>query len=240
MKVAIGGIIHDRWTIEPYLAAMGKLDQPCEVAFCWVVDGSQELAERLGGAAVVNIAHLSGEQYERQESKSRAIYARMATLRNLLATLALGMDCDALLSVDSDVIVPPDLLTRLLATKQDWVAPLVRNDAKNRTPRGHWNVFKLTQIERQGGLVDHFRPMGDGWPTEDVLAWDPRDEKKERCLAAGACCLYSRKLLEAVRWRTDGRGRQEDIGFAVDAHLAGYRASYVPVRCRHLTVDGIE
>ena len=246
MKIVVGGIIHERWTIDPYLEAMAKLAHPCEVVFAWVVDGSEELADQLAehwwapSAAVVNVTHLSGTRYTRQANEGEAIYQRMATLRNILRGLALDLGCDALFSVDSDIIVPSDVLTKLVATGKPWVAPLVRNDAEGGNPRGHWNVFKLRGIERDAGLCDHFRPIGPGFPKEDMIGWDPRDQKKEQCLAAGAVCLYGRELLEKARWRTDSRGRQEDIGFSIDAFKAGYRAWYIPVQCRHLTVDGLE
>ena len=240
MRIAIGGIVHERWTIPLYLEALDKLDtRGIDAVRTFVVDGDlTEGCWDVGGEVVY--CELSGPHYRRQKSNDRAIYGRMATLRNILRELALGMDCDALLSVDSDIIVQPDLLQRLVATVKPWVAPLVRNDVDGTNPRGHWNVFKLRGIERDAGLVDHFLPMGPGWPKEEVLGWDPRDPKREECLAAGAVCLYHRELLEKVRWGTDERGRQEDIGFAMAAFKAGFRASYIPVRLKHLTVDGLE
>jgi hypothetical protein len=247
MRVAVGGLIHDRWSVQQYMEALCELSAPCEVSYAFVLDDMQDDSEIWDlmpeGAEVVE-AYLSGPHYHRHTSRDQAVYGRMARLRNLLRELVLGLGCDYLLAVDSDIVVPPDLLEKLLATGKPWVAPLVRNDAKDRTPRGHWNVFKLTRIEDQAGLTDHFRPMGRGingdWPGPEGAGWDPRDNTREECLAAGAACLYSRELLETVRWRTDGRGQQEDIGFAMDAFRAGFRAWYLPIRCRHLTVDGLE
>ena len=239
MKVAVGGVIHDRWTVDPYLDAIEALRAPkdCEIMRVWVADGNY--GNDLPGLRVI-VDTLPGAHYSRQTSNSREIYGRLAALRNVLAEVALGMDCDALLSIDSDIIVPADLLARLVATGKPWVAPLVRNAAEGATPRGHWNIFKLYEIERQAGLVDHFRPIGPNFPPPEGTDHDPRDRQKGRCLAAGACCLYSRELLEKVRWRTDGRGRQEDVGFAIGAFEAGFRAWYIPLVCRHLTVDGLE
>jgi len=250
VKVAVGGLIHDRWTVDLYLDAIEALRPPkdCEIMRVWVADGNY--GNDLPGLRVI-VDTLPGRHYHRDagvparnESERhmflREIYGRMAALRNVLAEVALGMDCDALLSIDSDIIVPADLVERLVATGKPWVAPLVRNAAEGATPRGHWNVFKLYEIERQAGLVDHFRPIGPNFPPPEGTDHDPRDRQKGRCLAAGACCLYSRELLEKVRWRTDARGRQEDVGFAIGAFEAGFRAWYIPLVCRHLTVDGLE
>lgn len=246
MRVAVGGLVHDRRTLEPYFRAMRELCSPagCEIVYTWVVDEPPDATcydfEEFEPSLATISAAIPGRHYNRQTSRDRQMYGRLACLRNILAEVALGTDCDALLSVDSDIIVMPDLLERLLATNKAWVAPLVRNDVEGANPRGHWNVFKLKGIERDAGLCDHFRPMGPGWPNEEVLGWDPRDPKREQCLAAGAVCLYKRELLEKVRWRTDSRGRQEDLGFAMEAFGAGYRAWYVPLRLQHLTVDGLE
>jgi len=248
VRLAIGGVIHRRWTLDAYLQAMAALEKPPDHVMAWVVDDADGLSSasimaREGQKrAIVNVVCLPGIEYRRQSAGLRekvSMYTRLACLRNILAEVALGQECDALLSVDSDIIVPPDLLTRLLSTRKPWVAGLVRNSQDGR----YWNVMRLRNIESDAGLTDHFLPVGvnahgETWPGPEGAGWDPRDPAREQCLMAGAACLYSRDLLERARWRTDGRGRQEDVGFAIQAFRAGFRAWYVPVICQHLTVEG--
>ena len=247
LKVAIGGILHERWTVPAHLEAMWALNTTgLNVVHVWVLDGSVPSVWEDSRAPLSRklLSSLPGRNYDRtsltQPSERRAVYGRLATLRNMLADEALRLGADFLLSVDSDILPPPETLMRLLGAAQPWCAALVRNSATD--PRC-WNVFRLRRVDTDGGLVSHFLPCGNGargesWPNSAGAGWDPRDPKQERDLAAGACCLYSADLLRKTRWATDHRGRQEDVGFALSAFAAGYRAWYLPIVCQHLTVDG--
>ena len=247
MRIAIGGILHDRWTLEPYLNAMEALDLGgIEPVWTWVLDGEFEheidLPGWMGASPLVASVDLPGPHYARQGGSVEnriLVHRRLACLRNILRELAIEADCEALFSVDSDIIVPRNTLRRLVDTGEPWAAALVHN-----APDGHaWNVFRVTDIESQGGFAHHFRAMGHGvegnWPPKDGVGWNPRDKTKEQNLGAGAVCLYRRDLLQVARWEAHGRGGGEDMGFALNAFRAGFSAWYLPILCRHLTVDGI-
>ncbi len=248
MKIAVGGILHDRWTLPQYLAAILQLNHDKhEVMWAWVLDGEvppfDAQAFRATGQTVVVKADIPGPPYRREPGSSerlRRTYERLALMRNMLADIAIHHDCDALLSVDSDVIVPPDLLKSLVMAQSLWVSALVRNSP---TDECCWNVFHLSDVARSGGLVQHFRACGNGaagneWPAMRPWDHDPRDKAQRRDLIAGAVCWYSRPLLQIARWHSDLRGRQEDIGFGIDAFRHGFTASYMPIVCRHLTMEG--
>ncbi|HUT62135.1 MAG TPA: hypothetical protein VNA25_30215 [Phycisphaerae bacterium] len=248
MRVAIGGIVHDRWTIEPWFRSLERLDTTgLELRWAFVCDeriSKWQTPLPIGPAvegAVVEVT-IPGPHYNRSRENGRIEYGRLATMRNILAETALGLGCDGLLSVDSDIAAPSRLLQDLVGSQKDWAAGLVRNSPDGR----YWNVFKLREVATQGGLVSHFRPLpvaqermqvGGGSGGREPRSGDPHDPTHEACLAAGAVCWYSRDLLLAARWQTDARGRQEDVGFALEAFRAGYRAWYVPTICKHLTVD---
>jgi hypothetical protein len=245
MRIAIGGILHDRWTVPAYLEAMEALDLGgIEYVWTWVLDGQFDVPVELpGNSPFVAAVDLPGPQYARQGGNAEArvlVHRRLACLRNILRELAIEADCEALFSVDSDVIVPANTLRRLVDTAKPWAAALVHNSPDGRA----WNVFRVTDIETQGGFAHHFAAMGDGvkgeWPGREGAGWDPRDNQKTECLGAGAVCLYRRDLLQAARWEAHPRGGGEDLGFALNAFAAGYRAWYLPILCRHLTVDGLE
>ena len=231
MRVAVGGIIHPRWTVAPYLEAMHKLQAgPHTIVPCWVADGE------VAGANAYLVDDRPRYNRETADTETlRQTYERLGTMRNMLAQIALGLDCEALLSVDSDIIVPETLLVNLAEANHPWVGALVPNSPTNRRV---WNVFHY--LERDG-LCQHFEPVGVGadgveWPRYGVWHCDPRDTMMVRDLAVGAVALYSREILLRARWHSNGRGHQEDLGFAADAFAAGYRAAYVPVVCEHLTV----
>jgi len=243
VRVAVGGIIHERETLPAYLNAMEALNfDGVQPVWTWVVDGhiSVELPASEGHLYAATV-EMPGPRYARQgglAGERSIVHGRLACLRNILADLALGANCDALLTVDSDIIVPPDLLLRLVETGRPWVSALVRNGPRLRD----WNVYMITHPE-QGGLVHPFVAMGDGamgqnWPGPEGSGGDPRERIQKGKLSTGAVCLYRRELLEAARWAPTSTGAGEDTGFGMQAHAAGFEAWYLPIRCRHLTVDG--
>lgn len=238
MRIVVGGILHERWTVNECLDALFDLDtRGHEVVYAWVVDGS---CDRKLPGTVVRVDGLEGLHYRRQnETKDtlRRIYERLACLRNILAQTALSLDGEALFSVDSDIVVPRSTLLDLVNVDYPWVAALVQNAVgTNRI----WNVFHL---RRENGLISHFMctgvgAQGDRWPEKRLWTYDPRDSDETQDLVAGAVCLYGRPLLLKARWCSTPRGSQEDIGFGLNALEAGYHAGYVPIVCKHLTIGG--
>jgi hypothetical protein len=243
LRIAVGGIVHDRWTVLQWFTALQKLNAGRHtIEYIFVCDG--EVPVDLPGCRVV-VHDLPGPIYDRQPGTDEVLwakYSRLAFMRNLLADLTMTLECGALLSVDSDIVAPVDLLVRLAETQRDWIAGLVRNSP---TDLNSWNVFHFLNSLRQGVGIKPFRcagvgPEGIQWPPANIpLDTDPRDPQHVRDLATGAVCLYSASLLTAARWHSNLRGCQEDLGFAADAFQAGYRASYLPIICQHLTVDGV-
>jgi hypothetical protein len=69
-------------------------------------------------------------------------YKNLSVLRNKILEYARGINFDYIFSVDSDILVKPDILEKLIATKKDIVAALVRNSGTD------WNFLPLTGRDR--------------------------------------------------------------------------------------------
>ena len=116
-------------------------------------------------------------------------YPILADLRNFILSVADFFRVDYLLSLDTDVIVRPDTLRRLLGHGKDVCAALVRNG-----PGNCWNYLHM-HPER-----DEFTRSG---PPRPDLFWVG---------LTGAACLYSRRAIQAGRFAVGVTG--EDEGFA--------------------------
>ena len=265
MKVVVGGIIHDRpgipGLLEAYLAHVARLrTDDLNVRYVWVVDADgQDLALAIRWAIPeAHLVHvqepLPGSRYERGASGNHSSYARLAVLRNTLAQEALRFGAEALLSIDSDILVPANLTLLLRDAGWPWVAALVRN----RPDFLHLGTYPSDSIEdrwwnvlwfpRQEGrpVFQHFKAIGIGpdettWPRGAAIA--DQQEPFHNRLGTGAVCWYQRDLLERFKWETkvpspgDPTGEQcrgEDVGFSIHALNAGVSAAYVPTICDHI------
>lgn len=219
MRVLAGGLIRDRVPqLRVYLRHLQTL-RTGDVAVDWwfildnCVPETVALVEgsfgRVGYTKVVD----GGPAYVRETGQRH--YDRMARLRNYLRDRALGGGYDALLSIDSDIVIVPRLLEALLAADRPWVAAVVDN---SRGARAAYNVM----FERD--VPGHFgrRPL-------DLVNGGP-------AAMVGAVCLYRRSLLERAEYLDDPRG--EDVGFARSAAEARVGGWYVPLELEHLMTDG--
>ena len=270
MKIAVGGIVHARSSIDPWLKHLAALDAGGhELIPVFVEDpGSEErrcLHNILSAfpAAIVETADgaTADNAYRRRERNKTEAFQRLAFLRNQLAGLALKVGADALLSVDSDIMAPQDLLGALVAVGEPWVGALVRNTPQylalgtapsTETPDAYWNVLYMAPAGRGRPAYEHFKPIGsDGiggiWPA-GAMCFRPHDRQQERRLFVGAVALYGRQLLETVTWDDPGptpedprssRRDGEDVSFAYKALAAGYHAWYIPLICEHLMSDNL-
>ena len=264
MRIAVGGIIHWRESVPAWLQHLARLGAGGhELLPVFVVDwrdGGTDaraaiyrtfpgaIVEAVGGATPENL-------YPAKRENNSLAYTHMARLRNWLAKLALEQGADALLSVDSDIMAPPELVSALAGVGQPWVAALVRNSPHylhlGREPSTeladkYWNVMYMPPPQPGKPLYQHFKPVGaDGvggtWPLGSIC-WRPQDRRQERRLITGAVALYRRELLQRVEWDGpigtpyDPQGLQcmgEDISFGYRALEAGYYAWYVPLICEH-------
>lgn len=260
MKILLGGLLHDRGAItECYLRHLRELDlSGLEVSWFFICDGlCPELENWLwetrgctaeerkrngliqavaGDKAWVHVGD-DGPHWEREpegEEKGRPEFRRLAFLRNVLRERALMEEVDALISIDSDICVPPDLIQQLVSARHMWVSAVVDNSA-TRDGSADQDLVRMTGGER------HFRSpcfnLGDfgGDERDRLTRVSPDLVNGGEVGSTGAVCLYSREILGQAHWVWDGRG--EDIGLAVQLHRQGVRARYIPVLCDHLMTE---
>lgn len=248
MKIIVGGLIHDRPQVAAYLRHLRLLDvDGHDVEWWFVQDGMDAVAiaalpwEVEDWPATPNVMRdglRDGERpWTRHEPDKVAAYRHLARLRNALREEVLDGDADALLTIDSDIIVPPDLLQRLAGCGKPWVSGLVSNRPGD--PR-IWNVVKWTQSRAGQPAIRHFQTIGNGprgepWPGPEGSGGDPRKPHERDPLIVGAVCLYRREVLEGAYFVEHRCG--EDIGFGARAIEAGFRGWYLPIVCEHLMTE---
>lgn len=142
------------------------------------------------------------------------------TAREEAAKAFLEGDYDALLFVDSDMVVPVDLLTRLIETDKDIVSAL----AFRRTPGYEPCIFKECNETDAKFYLDYPKGLTE---IEGV---------------GMACTLIKRKVFETVPqpWYFPHKVLGEDLSFCVRARKAGFRIYCdTTLICGHCNVETI-
>lgn len=214
-KILIAAPVRNRaWILKEYLAALRSLDYPrLFLGFFFLIndstDSSEDIIKEFGEKIIKDSPEILLFKYLHlrygQEKWWRGQYSfsHLAELRNLILEFFLASPCDYLFSVDSDVIVPPHTLNRLLSDQKDVVAALAPNDLHLRVPtekqfvKRYYNVLRLVQDR----LV-HIYPF----PQNNIFSVD----------CTGAACLIARSVIEAgVRYGDHPQG--EDAHFCLMA-----------------------
>lgn len=148
---------------------------------------------------------------------------------NCMRSAVLDLGYDALLTIEADMIVPPDALTRLAAVDAD--------------------VVYATYCSRAHPMLLTF-PKLDGYKGRSISA-DVADYRGKfggiiPCEGVGfGCTLIRRRVLEAVEFRRDvstamRRKFADDWTFALDVKAAGFKsAAHLGVLCGHIQRDGV-
>lgn len=207
MKILIGCPVRNRaWILPHYLRAMQSLDYPREkLQYCFVLnnstDCSQEIIEEFARNNNTDIIIFDQEK-PRGVERGYYSFTHLASLRNTLLNQFLETGADYLFSVDSDILVPADSLSRLIAHNCDIVSMLVCNGHQIGDP-DVYNV--LRQVD------DRYEYIRD-FPRHGVFPVD----------CTGAAYLIKRRVItRGVRYCTDGGG--EDIGFCQQAREMGFQ-----------------
>ncbi|GIM47030.1 hypothetical protein DNHGIG_25790 [Collibacillus ludicampi] len=222
-KVAIGCVVRNRaWILPRYLEALENIDYPNKM-YLFLENDSEDstlkileefnekhllMNNRKGDYCNLATLNTNDPNWARGEYAANQ-YANLAFLRNNFIEMFLGTDADYLLSIDSDIIVPPDIINRLMeyADEKTIIGAAISNipgkplDGKTpgnfmvRHPNGymvHPPRYELT------GVMD---------VDVDVI---------------GAVYLIPRKALEdGVRYGPHPQG--EDIPFCEQAQEKGYK-----------------
>lgn len=210
-RVAIGCPVRDRaWVLPEYLAALNAIDHaPKQYVFLEndCTDGTPQILREWVADSPLMMTRVDGASVGHTRSEyGRDGYAHLAAVRNRFLELVAATRADYLLSIDSDVIVPPDVLTTILplANQQTIVGVALSNiPGKPLDGRLPGNFL----VDRAGSLVHPYR-----YPLAGAMDVD----------VTGACCLIPMSAIRAgVRYGPHPQG--EDIVFCRDATARGFR-----------------
>lgn len=142
--------------------------------------------------------------------------------RNYLRDYALKNNYDYLLFVDSDIMLPPNAVEILVAPGIDVLTGV------------YLNVFEMDGKKVIAPVL--FKDLGDG--NCQLYKLDAVESPKVMDIGAAGlgCTLISRKVLEAVDFRTFSNSATggEDMAFYVDARKKGFRTVATSfVKCVH-------
>lgn len=166
--------------------------------------GSQPYASHL------NLAFRMGKESDDEFILFNGWRSSIDRFRNEAAKIALHQDCDYLMFLDDDVLVPRDCYTILKKHDVDIVTPVVYI----RSYPFHPMFFKSVQGPNGAGLTFY-----DDW--EEVIA--ERLDLFQGLLPVAAigfsCCLIKVSLLQRIQpaWFVTGTNHTEDVYFCVKA-----------------------
>ena len=144
---------------------------------------------------------LKGKQDD--QTRFRRDYALFSIVRNTYLKRILREEWDYFYSIDSDVLVPSDSLTRLLSHDKDVISALIHNGVFQGSD--YYNVYKLVD-----GVYRTFQTKYLDQQTQPI-----------RVDVTGACYLIKREVLDAgVRYSYFYQG--EDGGFCESATQKGF------------------
>jgi len=152
--------------------------------------------------------------------RNKFTYNHLSLVRNALLDYARKKEVDYLLSVDSDILVPCNILTKLINSKKNIVSSLIYNGYLVE-PDKPWKYTNIMRYE--SGSIEHI----SNWYTKNALSLS--ESKVVPVDITGAISLISKKVLDSgVKYGYHPKG--EDIYFSLDAKSKGFQ-SYCDLSC---------
>lgn len=225
-SVLIGCPIRNRgWILPDYLQRLENIDYPPDkLNFCFIVNDSVDDTE-----AILNeFAHRSYSPVQivkttaaKFHGHKRGAYRfeQLAKLRNMLLEKFFQSDCEYLLSVDSDILVPPDIIKRLLSRNCQIISALVCN-GHHINDTSIYNVMRKTSA----GSYQHIKDF----PRDRIFSVD----------ITGAAYMIHRSVITDHKVYYSARFGGEDIGFCEAARARG-----IPIycdgsiECQHMMIE---
>jgi hypothetical protein len=208
-KVMIGCPVRNRgWILPDYLQHLQNIKYPRSlIEYCFIIndciDNTREILEEFAQNTLTPVRLITANLGNKQ-SDLRGVYnlSNLALLRNLLLEEFIESDCQYLLSVDSDILVPPNIISRLIADNCAIVSALVCNghELKNKSI---YNILLRTRDGKYKHFIDY--------PHNCLFKID----------CTGAAYLIKRKVIESYKIRYSAHSGAEDIGFCEAAARQG-------------------
>ena len=223
MNIMIGAPVRNRgWILPKYLKHIYNIDYPKDkIQLCFILNDSTDRSGEIlddflwkhgkeYAGMTIAIERLGQVEDKRTSEVRQKIYHSLADLRNLLLESAVEKKVDYLLSVDSDILVPPKILSDLLANKKPIVSAQIWNDRTKNYP----NI-----MIKQGDQIVHYL----NFPKNSLFP----------CDVTGAVYLIRKDVLSSVRYEYHRQG--EDVGFCLNAKEKGFSIwADSRIKCEHV------
>lgn len=224
-SVLIGCPVRNRaWILPDYLQSLENIDYPQDkLQFCFILNDSIDDTEAIlhdfasRSYAPVQIIKTGGNLNGHRRGTYH--FGQLAKLRNMLLERFYQSECEYLLSVDSDILAPPNIIQQLLSRNCQVVSALVCNGHHIDDP----SVYNIMRRTSQGSY-QHIKDF----PRDTVFSVD----------ITGAAYLIHRSVISIHQVRYTAQLGGEDIGFCEMA-----RAKGIPIfcdgsiECRHMMIE---
>jgi hypothetical protein len=211
-------ISNRRYLINRYLEAIYKLDYPKDkIKLFFLVNGISDGTEcelshfkkhAEGYLDVIIEKYKTTSRKDKRETEYRnETFKRLAELRNYMLS---KIDTDYFFSVDSDIIVNPNVLIELVKAEKDIIAAVINNDKILKPYNQHPNIRTnlLIDVEKNGiKLIKHFMDF----PINEIVEVN----------YTGAVYLMKSEVCKNIKYEFDLQG--EDIPFCRNAREFGYK-----------------
>lgn len=226
-KILIATPVNNREKLLPYfLKHLDSIDFNKEdIHLYFLVNNSQDnskkilfnfMKEHLNEYASIKVETMK-TKYKFQDERTTTIrnqytYRHLSEIRNAALNYAKKLNVDYLLSVDSDILVPSNIIDKLLSANRPIVSSLIYNGYLVE-PNSPW---KYTNIMRfNGGNIEHI----SNWYTKNAEILT--ESKLTSVDVTGAVSLISRDVIVGdVRYGYHPKG--EDVYFSLDAKSKGF------------------
>lgn len=224
--ITISCPVRDRQSVLPYyLEHIYNLDYPKHlINLLWVVNQSTDNSEKIlkkfksehhqeyGDIKIIN--HFGNEKVPKDERvthiRNTYTYSHLSALRNLI--LKESQKTDYLLSVDSDILIPPDSLNKLLSHDKDICAGIIWNGYLT-DPEHPWrypNILKKVEKNSYEHIANTYVKLSPKI-TESRLG---------KISATGAFVLMSNKVVKNTSYGWHPQG--EDLYWSLECEKNNY------------------
>jgi hypothetical protein len=227
--VLIAAPISNREKFLPYyLSNLYSLNYPKkQLSFYFIINNSQDNSLQILQQFKSNHEHeynnitidqYNGNRHTPNDERTNEIrlkysYSHLSILRNMLLQYTVKNNYNYLLSVDSDIMVEPETLNKLLSANVDACAGLIYN-GYIQYPDEYWKYPNILKLGQSGGF-EHI----SNWYVKNALTLT--ESKLIPVDGTGAIILLSNKLCKEVKYSYHNQG--EDLGFSLDCRRKKYQ-----------------
>lgn len=229
MRILIACPIKDReWILPDYLEHILALDyDKSKISLYFVINNCIDNSLKHIKNFCIKHSHLYERIYvdnhtdkempddkRTKEVRRNYTYHLLAALRNRMLDKCVEIGADYLLSCDSDILVRPDTLKRLLEHKEHCVSSLVYNGYLYQSIDEAYKFSNCLRFNANKGIYEHVVSKRIAEPNSNPVGTTTVVD------FTGACILISRELASKARYAYFNRG--EDEPFCKSAKKLGY------------------